>query len=83
MPRMLSLWLDFGAGVVEQEKKERIRQTTTASSQGLEKLRMTLKTLNKVAGGGDCISVGSVPIFFPDSVIAIVIYLRKNVHKYW
>lgn len=49
MPRMLSLWLDFGAGVVEQEKKERSRSTSTSgASQGLEKLRQTLKTLNKV-----------------------------------
>ena len=48
MPRMLSLWLDFGSGVVELEKKERSRPTTTASSQGLEKLRLTLRTLNKV-----------------------------------
>ena len=47
MPRMLSLWLDFGTGVVNQEKKERSRSTTT-SSQGLEKLRLTLKQLNKV-----------------------------------
>ena len=47
MPRMLSLWLDFGSAVVDQEKKERTR-TTPTSSQSLQKVRLTLQKLNKV-----------------------------------
>ncbi|KAL3865678.1 hypothetical protein ACJMK2_043042 [Sinanodonta woodiana] len=47
MPRMLSLWFDFGSGVMEYEKKEKTKPSPT-SGQILQKVRLTLNKLNKI-----------------------------------
>ena len=49
LPRLLSLWLDYGASVVEAEKKERARQTQGApQSQKLTNMKKSLSDLNEV-----------------------------------
>nr|XP_022332154.1 serine/threonine-protein kinase ATR-like isoform X2 [Crassostrea virginica] len=48
LPRLLSLWLDYGASVVEAEKKERARQTQGApQSQKLTNMKKSLSDLNE------------------------------------
>ncbi|XP_062573409.1 serine/threonine-protein kinase ATR-like [Saccostrea cucullata] len=48
LPRLLSLWLDYGASVVEAEKKERARQPQgTQPSQKLSNMKKSLSDLNE------------------------------------
>jgi len=44
LPRLLSLWMDFGTAVIEQEKRDKNRQ-----SQTLQKNRNNLVKLNNVS----------------------------------
>lgn len=49
LPRLLSLWLDYGASVVEAEKKERSRQLQgTQPTQKLTNMKKSLSDLNEV-----------------------------------
>ncbi|XP_045160246.2 serine/threonine-protein kinase ATR-like [Mercenaria mercenaria] len=50
LPRLLSLWLDFGTSVVDQEKKERSKTTPASTSQSLQKNRNNLAKLNNMIG---------------------------------
>lgn len=50
LPRLLSLWLDYGASVVEAERKEKARQPPgTPQSKNLTNMKKSLSDLNEVA----------------------------------
>lgn len=49
LPRLLSLWLDYGASVVEAERKEKARQPPgTPQSKNLTNMKKSLSDLNEV-----------------------------------
>ncbi|XP_060578307.1 serine/threonine-protein kinase ATR-like [Ruditapes philippinarum] len=51
LPRLLSLWLDFGTSVVDQEKRERSKgSSSSSSSQSLQKNKNNLSKLNNMIG---------------------------------
>ena len=81
LPRLLSLWMDFGTAVIEQEKRDKNRQ-----SQTLQKNRNNLVKLNNVSNQFSiCFlqTICSRSFNFRSRLVNSSFYNYKNRNQFW